>query len=68
MFKFRAVLTHCQPFLSGSVSKRATNPDSNAEKWPIIMQFAVCSSEEDWRVSACMWHVCILCTACVCCL
>jgi hypothetical protein len=25
MFKFRAVLTHCQPFLSGSVRKRATN-------------------------------------------
>jgi hypothetical protein len=25
-------LTHCQPFLSGSVRKRATNPGSNAEK------------------------------------
>ena len=40
-FKFRAVLTHCQPFLSGSVRKRATNSNSNAEKWSIIMQFAV---------------------------
>jgi hypothetical protein len=34
-------LTHCQPFLSGSVRKRATNPGSNAEKRSIIMQFAV---------------------------
>ena len=33
MFKFRAVLTHCQPFLSGSVRKRATSSNSNAEKW-----------------------------------
>jgi hypothetical protein len=41
MFKFRAVLTHCQPFLSGSVRKGATNPGSNAEKRSIIMQFAV---------------------------
>jgi hypothetical protein len=40
-FKFRAVLTHCQPFLSGSVRKRATNSNSNAETWSIIMQFAV---------------------------
>jgi hypothetical protein len=41
MFKFRAVLTHCQPFLSGSVRERATSSDPNAEKWSISMQFAV---------------------------
>ena len=41
MFKFQAVLTHCQPFCSGSVRNGATNPDSNAEKWSIIVQFAV---------------------------
>ena len=34
--RFRAVLTHCHPSLSGT-----TNPGSNAEKWPIVMQFAV---------------------------
>jgi hypothetical protein len=34
-------LTHCQPFLSRSVRNGATNPDSNPEKWSIIMQFAV---------------------------
>eukprot|EP01046_Picozoa_sp_COSAG06_P023094 COSAG06_NODE_1819_length_8293_cov_39.705394_9_plen_69_part_00 len=41
MFKFQAVLARTQPFLSRSVEKRATNPDSNAEEWSIIMQFAV---------------------------
>jgi hypothetical protein len=41
MFKFRAVLARTQPFLSRSVRNGATNPDSNAEKWSIIMQFAV---------------------------
>jgi hypothetical protein len=40
-FNFRAVLARTQPFLSRSVRNGATNPDSNAEKWPIIMQFAV---------------------------
>jgi hypothetical protein len=40
-FKFRAVLARTQPFLSHSVKNGATNPDSNAEKWPIIVQFAV---------------------------
>jgi hypothetical protein len=34
-FKFRAVLTHRQPFLSGSARKRATNSNSNAAKWSI---------------------------------
>jgi hypothetical protein len=41
MIKFRAVLTRYQPFSSGSVRKRATNSNSNAEKWPIIVQFAI---------------------------
>jgi hypothetical protein len=41
MFKFQAVLARTQPFLSRSVRNGATNPDSNAEKWSIIMQFAV---------------------------
>jgi hypothetical protein len=36
MFKFRAVLTHCPPFLSGSVRKRATNPDLNAENGQLL--------------------------------
>ena len=40
-FNFQAVLTHCQPFFSGSVRKRATNSNPNAEKWSILMQFAV---------------------------
>jgi hypothetical protein len=34
-------LAQTQPFSSRSVRNRATNPDSNAEKWSIIMQFAV---------------------------
>ena len=45
MFKFQAVLARTQPFLSRSVRNGATNPDSNAEKWSIIVQFAVCMSD-----------------------
>jgi hypothetical protein len=41
MFNFQAVLARTQPFLSRSVRNGATNPDSNAEKWSIIVQFAV---------------------------
>jgi hypothetical protein len=41
MFKFQAVLARTQPFLSRSVAKRGDQSNSNAEKWSIIMQFAV---------------------------
>jgi hypothetical protein len=44
MFKFQAVLARTQPFLSRSVEKRGDHSNSNAEKWSIIMQFAV-----DWQ-------------------
>jgi hypothetical protein len=44
MFKFQAVLARTQPFLSRSVEKRGDQSNSNAEKWSIIMQFAVCVS------------------------
>jgi hypothetical protein len=50
MFTFRAVLTHCQPFLSGSVRNWATKSNSSAEKWSIIVQFAVCNIQE-WDVA-----------------
>jgi hypothetical protein len=46
MFKFRAVLARTQPFLSRSVRNGATN-GSNAEKWSIIMQFAVVDAHVD---------------------
>jgi hypothetical protein len=45
MFKFQAVLARTQPFLSRSVRNGATNPGSNAEKWSIIVQFAVASED-----------------------
>jgi hypothetical protein len=37
-------LARTQTFLSRSVRNGATNPDSNAEEWSIIMQFAVMSA------------------------
>jgi hypothetical protein len=41
MFKFQAVLARTQPFHHAAQRNGATKPDSNAEKWSIIMQFAV---------------------------
>jgi hypothetical protein len=41
MFKFQAVLARTQPFYHTAKRNGATNPDLNAEKWSIIMQFAV---------------------------
>jgi hypothetical protein len=34
-------LARTQPFLSHSVEKRGDQSNSNAEKWSIILQFAV---------------------------
>jgi hypothetical protein len=45
MFKFQAVLARTQPFYHTAKRNGATNPDSNAEKWSIIMQFAVHEGE-----------------------
>jgi hypothetical protein len=42
MFKLRAVLTHCQPFLlKRQREKKGDQSRFKCRKWSIIMQFAV---------------------------
>ena len=46
MFKFRTVLTHCQPCLSGSVRKRATNSNSHEKNGQLLCNSQYCTTNQ----------------------